>query len=55
MASPGVPLEGGSAESIGDQATFGVLTVSDRASAGVYTDDSGPAIIQFFHEAIKSQ
>ena len=34
---------------------FGVLTVSDRASAGIYQDDSGPEIIKFFHEAIKSE
>ena len=48
------PLEGGSAESNGD-AIFGVVTVSDRASAGVYSDESGPAILQFFSEAIKSR
>lgn len=47
-------LEGGS-DSIGDVAQFGVLTVSDRASEGVYEDQSGPAIIQFFKEAIKSR
>lgn len=34
---------------------LGVLTVSDRASAGIYKDDSGPEIIKFFHEAIKSE
>jgi molybdopterin adenylyltransferase len=34
---------------------FGVLTVSDRASAGIYSDDSGPEILKFFHEAIKSK
>lgn len=48
-------LEGGSTSSIGDCATFGVLTVSDRASQGVYRDESGPAILQFFREAIKSR
>ena len=47
-------LQGGSAESIGDPAKFGVVTVSDRASTGVYNDLSGPAIVQFFHEAVKS-
>lgn len=46
---------GGSADSIGDFAKFGVLTVSDRASAGVYDDESGPAILRFFQEAIKSR
>ena len=50
-----VPLQGGSDESIGDLATFGVLTISDRASAGIYKDESGPAILNFFQEAIKSK
>ena len=45
-------LEGGSAESVGDFAKFGIVTVSDRASTGIYDDLSGPAILQFFHEAI---
>jgi molybdopterin adenylyltransferase len=48
-------LEGGSDESVGDAAKFGIVTVSDRASSGVYEDMSGPAILQFFHEAIKSR
>lgn len=48
-------LEGGSEASIGDAAVFGVVTVSDRASAGTYSDLSGPAILQFFNEAIKSR
>jgi hypothetical protein len=47
-------LRGGSSSSIGDPAKFGVLTVSDRASAGVYDDLSGPAILKFFGEAIES-
>ncbi|KAK9823601.1 hypothetical protein WJX72_004147 [[Myrmecia] bisecta] len=51
----GPPLAGGSTESVGDLARFGVVTVSDRASAGVYEDLSGPAILQFFSEAIKSR
>ncbi|KAA6419308.1 hypothetical protein WJX79_003763 [Trebouxia sp. C0005] len=46
-------LSGGSGNS--DEAIFGVVTVSDRASEGVYDDISGPAIIQFFQEAIKSR
>jgi len=50
----GEPLQGGDTSSIGDQATFGVITVSDRASTGVYEDLSGPAILQFFKEAVKS-
>lgn len=48
------PLSGGSSSSIGDQAIFGVVTVSDRASSGVYEDLSGPAILQFFQEAVAS-
>lgn len=52
---PAVALEGGSDDSLGDFAKFGIVTVSDRASAGVYDDASGPAILQFFHEAIKSR
>lgn len=49
------PLEGGSDASAGDAVVFGVVTVSDRASAGTYSDLSGPAILQFFSEAIKSR
>jgi molybdopterin adenylyltransferase len=55
MTSPTISLTGGSSDSIGDPAKFGVVTVSDRASQGIYDDESGPAIIQFFHEAIKSR
>lgn len=51
---PPVQLLGGDPVSIGDPAVFGVITVSDRASTGVYEDLSGPAILQFFHEAIQS-
>lgn len=47
-------LTGGSTTSTGDAATFGVVTVSDRASSGVYEDLSGPSILQFFHEAVAS-
>ncbi|PNH01522.1 Molybdopterin adenylyltransferase [Tetrabaena socialis] len=43
-----------SSTSLGDPARFGVLTVSDRASAGVYDDLSGPAILGFFGEAVAS-
>jgi len=48
------PLSGGSAASVGDPARFGVLTVSDRASSGTYADESGPAILRFFAEAVAS-
>jgi len=45
---------GGVDSSIGDAVTFGVVTVSDRASSGTYKDESGPAILQFFCDAIES-
>jgi hypothetical protein len=53
-AAPTAPLSGGAAGGVGDAAKFGVLTVSDRASAGVYEDLSGPAILRFFAEAVAS-
>ncbi|GAX83771.1 hypothetical protein CEUSTIGMA_g11196.t1 [Chlamydomonas eustigma] len=45
---------GGSSSSVGDSAKFGIITVSDRASTGIYQDLSGPAILNFFHEAVES-
>ena len=45
-------LQGGSG---GAQITLGIVTISDRASAGEYEDISGPAILNFYHEAIKSR
>ena len=33
---------------------FGILTASDRATAGEYEDRSGPAIKQFLEEALTS-
>jgi molybdopterin adenylyltransferase len=53
-AAVAAPLSGGSTASVGDPARFGVLTVSDRASSGVYADESGPAILRFFAEAVAS-
>lgn len=56
-----VQLTGGSSRfhpTLGSNARpvkLGVLTVSDRASAGIYKDDSGPEILNFFREAIKSE
>eukprot|EP01025_Chloroclados_australasicus_P055721 TRINITY_DN6816_c0_g1_i1.p1 TRINITY_DN6816_c0_g1~~TRINITY_DN6816_c0_g1_i1.p1 ORF type:complete len:246 (+),score=26.59 TRINITY_DN6816_c0_g1_i1:34-771(+) len=47
--------KGGLKDSVGDFARFGILTVSDRASQGIYKDEGGPAILQFFHEAIQSE
>jgi len=45
----------GGAPGLGDPVVFGVLTVSDRASAGTYEDEGGPAILGFFAEAIASE
>jgi hypothetical protein len=46
---------GGSPAAGGDPIIFGVLTVSDRASSGVYADEGGPAILGFFDEAVASE
>lgn len=54
MSKAPLQLLGGDPTSIGDPAVFGVVTVSDRASSGVYEDLSGPAIVQFFREAVQS-
>ena len=48
------PLAGGSPTSVGDAAVLGVLTVSDRASGGVYEDRGGPEILRFYAEAVLS-
>ena len=39
---------------VGDPATFGILTVSDRANSGEYEDEGGPAILGFLNEAVAS-
>ena len=53
---PPPPLSGGGgSDSVGDPCVLGVLTVSDRASQGLYEDLGGPAILRFFEEAIKSR
>ncbi len=39
---------------VGELANIGIITISDRASAGQYVDLGGPAILGFFKEAIKS-
>ena len=46
---------GGSSQSVGDYAQFGIVTVSDRASEGDYDDDSGPAILDFLNDAVESE
>ena len=38
----------------GEKATLGIITVSDRASNGEYADEGGPAILQFFEQALAS-
>jgi molybdopterin adenylyltransferase len=53
-APSSAPLSGGAPGTVGDAARFGVLTVSDRASGGVYEDLSGPAILGFFADAVAS-
>ena len=35
-------------------AKIGIVTVSDRASAGVYADEGGPAIVDYFARALTS-
>lgn len=35
-------------------AKIGIVTVSDRASAGVYADEGGPAIVDYFSKALVS-
>lgn len=55
LQASSVVSRGGDSDSSADHVKFGVVTVSDRASAGVYDDLSGPAILQFFKEAIQSR
>lgn len=35
-------------------AKIGIVTVSDRASAGIYADEGGPAILDYFSKALAS-
>lgn len=37
-----------------EAALVGILTISDRASAGIYADASGPAIEEFLGEVLRS-
>ena len=39
----------------GDKTIIGILTVSDRASKGEYEDQGGPAILDFFKQAVASE
>ena len=49
-----VTLLTGTADNCGELVKVGILTVSDRASRGEYDDEGGPAILEFFKEAIAS-
>ena len=49
-----VSLLHGNADTCGDLAKIGIITVSDRASRGEYEDEGGPAIHDFLREAIAS-
>jgi molybdopterin adenylyltransferase len=35
-------------------AKIGIVTVSDRASSGVYADEGGPAVVDYFSKALAS-
>lgn len=35
-------------------AKIGIVTVSDRASAGIYADEGGPAILAYMSKALTS-
>lgn len=37
-----------------ETAKIGIVTVSDRASAGVYADEGGPAIVEYLNKALTS-
>jgi molybdopterin adenylyltransferase len=37
---------------VNEPVAIGIVTVSDRASAGTYRDTSGPAIEEFLHEVV---
>ncbi len=44
----------GNPSSLGDHCTFGILTISDRASTQEYEDKGGPAIFEFFEQSLLS-
>ena len=44
----------GTTASLGDHCTFGILTISDRASTQEYEDKGGPAIYEFFEQSLLS-
>ncbi len=44
----------GHGSEVGEPAILGIVTVSDRASSGEYTDEGGPALLSFFEECLAS-
>ena len=40
---------------LGDRLKLGIITVSDRASIGEYEDEGGPAILEFFKDALLNE
>jgi molybdopterin adenylyltransferase len=50
---PSAPrIEGAMSMTVGEPAVIGIVTASDRASAGVYRDESGPAIEDYFRQTV---
>ena len=47
MTMDALTVTAGRSGHVGDMATIGIVTVSDRASDGAYTDEGGPAILAF--------
>ena len=45
IAPEGSKTSGGTRATVGEKVHVGVVTVSDRASEGIYDDESGPAIL----------
>ena len=45
----------GHADSVGEEARIGILVASDRASSNEYRDEGGPAILEFFKEALLNE
>ena len=52
MTMDALTVTAGRSGHVGEMATIGIVTVSDRASDGTYTDEGGPAILAFISEAI---
>ena len=44
----------GRSEHVGEHAVVGIVTVSDRANAGEYEDEGGPALLSFLEQGIAS-